>query len=422
MEATHWAFGKGNVMQRTTGILAICTTAALLAATILAAPPASMDPAKVGMDGARLGAIPERMRQHVKQGTVSGVVTLVQRRGAIVHLEAVGLQDMEKQTPMKTDTIFEVMSMTKPVTAVGIMMLMEEGRLALTDPVEKYIPEFRGQMVIAEQDLAKQEKDKTVLKKPARPITIRDLLTHTSGLAEMPPEAMEGVTFYYKMNRTLAEAVTLFSQMPLQFEPGTKWSYSNPGIATLGRIIEVVSDQPYEKFLDERVFKPLGMKDSFFFPTPDKYNRIASVYIADKGKLQNMGDGIYRKGAKYPMPEGGLYSTATDLAAFYQMMLGKGTYNGKRLLSPASVSVMTSVHTAETSQTWGLGWNVAARPSATLPLVSTGTFSHGGAFGTYGFVDAKKDLVGVFLVQRMGGGTEAVLNSFLAMAESAVND
>jgi CubicO group peptidase (beta-lactamase class C family) len=400
-------------MKRFTAILLACAATA-----ILAAPPANtVDAGKAGMDAARLSNISERMRQYVNQGLVSGVVTLVQRHGAIAQLEAVGYQDMEKKTPMKTDTIFEVMSMTKPITAVAIMMLMEEGKLALTDPVQKHLPEFRGQMMIAERG-----KDTVTMKKPSRPITIRDLLTHTSGLAEMPPEGMEGVTFYYKMNRTLAEAVTMYSQMPLQFEPGTQWSYSNPGIATLGRIIEVVGDQPYERFLEERIFKPLGMKDSFFFPTPERYSRIASVYQADKGKLVNLGDGIYRKGAKYPMPEGGLFSTATDLAEFYQMMLNKGTGHGKRLISPASVEVMTSVHTPGLSQTWGLGWNVASKASDMLPLVSPGTFSHGGAFGTYGFVDPKKDLVGVFLIQRMGGGAEPALNSFLTMAESAITN
>ncbi|MBL8223205.1 MAG: beta-lactamase family protein, partial [Bryobacterales bacterium] len=256
-----------------------------------------------------------------------------------------------------------------------------------------------------------RDKDRIVLRKPPRPITIRDLLTHTSGLPEMPPEGLGGIQLYYDMKRTLTDATIFFSQMPLQFEPGTKWQYSNPGIATLGRIIEVVSGQPYETFLARRVFEPLGMKDSFFFPPADKKARIASVYEKREGKLVSMGDRIYRNGAKYSMPEGGLYSTAQDMAAFYQLMLNGGVYQGKRILTKFSTQVMTTLHSAGTGANWGLGWQLARGANSTLNLSSEGTFGHGGAFGTYGWVDPKKDLVAVFLIQNLGfsdGGARGV--------------
>lgn len=385
---------------------------------LTAAPPetARVDAKASGLDQSRLASIPERMKAFIDNGQAAGIVTLVQRRGALGHLEAVGMQDREKKLPMKTDTIFEVMSMTKPVTSVAIMMLMEEGLLALTDPVEKHLPEFRGQLMAMSRN-----GDQVTLGKPSRKITIRDLMTHTSGLQEMPPEGLGGAGLYYTMDRTLADAVSLYSQLPLQFEPGTKWSYSNTGMATLGRIVEVVGGKPYEKFLADRIFEPLGMKDSFFFPQPETYARIAAVYQPDKsGKLQNLGDGIYRKGAKYSMPEGGLYSTAQDMAAFYQMMLNGGMANGKRLLSKASVESMTMMHTAGTGNTWGLGWAVASGARSTLTLSSEGTYGHGGAFGTYGWVDPKKQLVGVFMIQVFGAPVDGIRNTFVDIANSAV--
>jgi len=384
----------------------------LLAATVLAQP-------KSGLDPVRLARIPERMKSFVDKGTVAGVVTLVQRHGQTPAVDAVGYQDIESKKPMRGDTIFQVMSMTKPVTAAGIMILAEEGRLSLGDPVEKHLPEFRGLWVIDKRD---GEKALT-LKKPSRLITIRDLMTHTSGMATLPPEGMGGVNFYYNMTKTLAEAASIYSQMPLDFDPGSQWQYSNPGIAVLGRIIEVAGDQPYEKFLEERIFKALGMKDSFLFPPPDKVARIAAVYQDEKGKLKSMGDAIYRKGAKYSMPEGGLYATAADMAAFYQMMLNGGALAGRRVLSKASVEVMTAIHTADVQKggsAWGLGWTVVQNSAGTLPLVSQGTYGHGGAFGTYGWIDPKKQMVGVLMLQ--GALSGDVRNAFVAMASAAVAD
>ena len=409
-------------MQRTETLLLI-TALVLSSALLLYA-----NGAKAGMDPERLARIPVRMKAFVDQGTVAGAVMLVARHGVVASLEAVGYQDLETKKLMKTDSIFQIMSMTKPVVAVAIMMLVEEGKVAVSDPVEKHLPEFRGLWMNTSKPGEKERRQV----RPPRPITLRDLLTHTSGMIGNLPEGISEV--YTKMHLTLAEAVAIYSQQPLDFEPGTKWQYSNSGIATLGRVIEVSSGQPFEKFLSERIFQPLAMKDSFLFVPPDKIDRIAMVYKRADGKLQRSGGDIlggdpsqYRKGAKYSAPEFGMYSTASDLAALYQMMLNGGTYNNKRLLSRASVNLMTALHTGRiepaghsTGMGYGLAWTVVKDPLGTLQLQSEGTYGHGGAFGTQGWIDPQKDLVGVFLIQRSAGGGPDESNAFKALAAAAI--
>ncbi len=359
--------------------------------------------------------IPKRMQAFVDAGKAAGIVTLLAHRGEVVSLSAVGYQDREAKIPMRPDTIFQIASMTKPLTAAAVMVLLEEGVLALTDPVEKYLPEFRGQML----------KEGDSLRKPARPIAIRDLMTHTSGMGGAPA-AIRNI--FESRDRTLAEAVLLYSQQPLNFEPGSRWQYSNTGIATLGRIVEVVSGRPYERFMDERIFQPLGMKDSFYFVPEDRKSRIAAMYSIESGKLQRASADIYRKGARYPAPEGGLYSTAADLAAFYQMMLNGGVLRGRRILSRASVEVMTMVHTGE-MQTgfspgmgYGLAWSVVRNPAGMFRLNSIGAYGHGGAWRTYGWVDPGRNLLGVILMQRIGGGGDLAdeISAFMQMAAAAV--
>lgn len=359
------------------------------------------------------GAISARLKQSVDRSEIAGAVTLIAHRGAIVAFDAVGFQDIESKKPMTKDTIFQIMSMTKPVTAVGIMILAEEGKLSLGDPVEKYIPAFIG-----------------------KKITIRDLMTHTSGLHAAPAGPVANL--YKTMDKTLAEAVDEFAKPPLEFEPGTKWVYCNTGIATLGRIVEVASGQPYEKFIADRIFKPLGMTDSFFFPPPDKINRIATVYKLQDGKLTPSGGNIlggdpakHRPNAKYPAPEFGLYSTAPDLFRFYQCMLNGGVWRRNRILSPAAVRVMTTNHTGGLKAGWlpggsyGLAWEVVNEPLGTLNFLSLGTFHHGGAFGTHGWVDPKLDLIGVYLVQGENapiGPRNAVFAMAAALASAAPLD
>ncbi|MFN7921451.1 MAG: serine hydrolase domain-containing protein [Bryobacteraceae bacterium] len=381
---------------------------------------------RAGMDSERLAKIAPRMKSFVDRGQVAGTVTLVARHGQIVEFDAVGYQDSESRKPMAKDSIFQIMSMTKPMVGTAIMMLADEGRLAVVDPVEKYLPEFRGQMMIASRGA-----DGTLtLRKPARPITIRDLMSHTSGMPGNPPAGLTGL--YQKMDRTLADATLIYSQMPLEFEPGTEWRYSNPGIATLGRIIEVVSDQPFEKFMAERLWQPLGMKDTFIFPPDDKKPRIAAVHATRDGKLMHAdgtilgGDALeYRKGAKYSAPEFGAYSTAQDLLAFYEMTRNWGIHGGKRLLSKAAIETMTRLHTADIKSGhmpgtgFGLTWEVVRENYGMLNYLSIGAYGHGGAFGTHGWIDRKQDMVGVYLVQGGAGNTDAKY-AFMRMANAAV--
>ncbi len=378
--------------------------------SLTAASPAVVDAQQAGLDAERLSHVSSRMQEFVDAGRAAGVVTLVARHGQVVQLDAVGYTDIETKQPMATDNIFQIHSMTKPVIAVGVMMLAEQGLLSIADPVEQHLPEFRGQRVIQQR-----EGDSLVLVKPQRPISIRDLLTHTSGMPLNPPEGIKEL--HGALHKTLNETVLILSQQPLEFEPGSAWQYSNTGMATLARIIEKLSGMPFETYLAERIFQPLGMVDTFVYPPKEKFHRMPTAYIQTDGKLVKytadpLGEGKmkFREGAKYPLPEGALYSTVADLYRLYQLMLNGGELEGVRLLSPASVAVMTSSHTADIEPRpgvgWGLGWQVVTGPGGQGGLASIGTYGHGGRYGTYCFLDPSKDLIGIFMIHREGDGVE----------------
>jgi CubicO group peptidase (beta-lactamase class C family) len=358
----------------------------------------------------KLALIKPRMQAGVDQGSIPGAVSMIVKDGKVAHFDAVGWADVDAKKPMRTDSIFQIMSMTKPITGIGIMILMEEGKLSITDPVERHLPEFKNQWMVK----AREGKERMELVRPSRAITILDLLTHTSGMAGYMPEGISD--FMQTMDRPLHEAVAAYAQVPLQFEPGTRWMYSNMGIDTLGRIIEVASGMKYEDFLKQRLFDPLGMKDSFFYPPADKRDRIAMVYRRQDGKWVRSGKEIlggdpalYRAGAKYPGPSFGLFSTAEDLAQVCQMMLNGGTLNGKRILSPATVRMMTTVQNAHmepsghnVGQGFGLAWTVAKDQRFEVVLRPKGTYGHGGAFGTDYWIDPEHKLIGIFLIQVAG--------------------
>jgi CubicO group peptidase (beta-lactamase class C family) len=316
--------------------------------------------------------------------------------------------------------------MTKPVTAIGIMILADEGKLDPNDDVAKYLPEFTGQMLLVPATPATGATNGTpiTLKKPARPVKLRDLLTHTSGVANYPTGVND---VYTKRNRTLAETALATALQPLQFEPGTRWSYSNPGIDTLGRVIEVVSGESYESFLQKRVFDPLGMKDTTFYPTKDQLRRLAVTYGKDKtGKLVAVGNTLIAlpPNPKHPIPAGGLVSSGADLSRLYRMMLNKGEpvpslggtgraspkgeLDGKRILSEKAVAEMTKLQTGDIKtgfvdgMGFGYGWAVVREPKGVTAMLSEGTFGHGGAFGTQGWIDPKQDLFVILLIQRTG--------------------
>lgn len=375
-----------------------------------------------GLDAERLARIPDRMKSFVERGRAAGIVTLLAQRGKVVQQSVNGVQDLESKTPMREDTLFQIASMTKPITAVGIMILAEDGLLALSDPLEKFLPGFAGVQIREKKEDSELEE----VRKPTRKPTVRDLLTHTSGLGGGYPKGFEDL--FEKRNRTLAEAADAFHTRYLDFEPGTKWGYSNMGIAALGRIIEIVSGKSYEDFISERIFQPLKMQDSHFFVPESKHSRIATIYKLEDNRLVKSNVDVLRMGAKYPAPEAGLYSTAPDLFRFYQMMLNGGALEGKRILSKASVDLMTQVHTGELKAGFspgvgfGLGWSVVRNVEGTFRGNAMGTFGHGGLWRTFAFVDPQKELIGIILMQRVSsdGDMADEINAFCLMASAAV--
>jgi CubicO group peptidase (beta-lactamase class C family) len=337
---------------------------------------------------------------------------------------AVGFRDLESHEPMTKDTLFLICSMTKPFTGTAIMMLADEGKLAIDDAVEKHLGEFRGQML-----LASKTADGVTLKRPARKITIRDLLTHTSGQGRMPDGLSD---LYQKRNRTLSEAVMAFSQRPLEFEPGTRWAYSSVGTDILGRIVEVVSGMSYEEFVGKRILEPLGMKDTMFYPDDRQWRRVAVVYQVKPGQLVRAANPPVGSGrhARYPLPAGGLYSTGADLARFYQMTLNGGRLQGRQIVSQKSLRAMTSVQTGQLEvgfvpgMGYGLCWGVVRQPQGVTAMLSPGTFGHGGAYGTQGWVDPKQDLFVILLIQRTGapgGDGSAIRGRFQELAVAAIH-
>jgi CubicO group peptidase (beta-lactamase class C family) len=390
---------------------------------------AQSNPKTTGVDKEVLSQIPQRMKSFVDKQTVAGAVTLVSYGADVVEFDATGMADIEAGHPMRKDTIFQIMSMTKPVTAIGIMMLAEQGKLALRDPVDLYLPEFHDVRVATTVG-----PDADHLKVPNHALTIRDLLTHTAGIQDYPgPPAIRD--YAQTMSVPLDEVVRQLAKQPLLFQPGTQWSYSSPGIEILGRIIEVVSGEKYVDFITGHILQPLGMKDSFFFPPSDKIARIAMVYAQQDGKLVRAPASIlggdpakYRQGAVFPAPGWGLYSTAEDLLHLYRMMLNDGVYEGHRYLSPFSVHLMTEPQTTGIQPVgwmrgsdYGLAWEVVTDPLGELAGHAIGTFGHGGAFGTQGWIDPNNGLISILLIQSSGEGAESMTRVFLNMAESSID-
>jgi CubicO group peptidase (beta-lactamase class C family) len=350
--------------------------------------------------------IASSLQPFIDRGTLAGAVTLVASRDRLLSLERIGFADVAAKTPMPADALFWIASMSKPMTATALMMLVDEGKIRLDDPVEKILPEFGGQMLVAERS-----SDRLVLKRPAHPITVRNILSHTGGLPFS--SLMEQPTLDLL---PLRDAARSYAMTPLQFEPDTRYQYSNAGINTAGRIIEVVSGLPYEEFMDRRLFRPLGMVDTTFWPSEKQLSRLAKAYkpTPDKADLEEttvtqlkypLSD---RK--RQPMPAGGLFSTATDLMKFCQMILNRGSQGGKRYLSEAAVAQMTRKQTGETiKEGYGLGWSTDGK-----------TFGHGGAYSTNMSIDPARGLIFVFLVQHAGYPGSDGDKIFPAFLKSAV--
>ena len=325
------------------------------------------------------------LQPFVDRGILAGAVMLVATVDKVLGLESVGFSDLAAKKKMSTNAVFWIASMTKPMTCTALMMLVDEGKVNVDDPVEKYLPEFKGQMFIAEKD-----EDHVLLKKPQHPILVREILSHTSGLPftsaiEMP--MLDQIL--------LKDAAKSYAMTPLLFEPGTQFNYSNAGTNTAGRIIEAVTGMAYEDFMDQRLLVPLGMKETTFWPGKKLASRIAKVYrsSADKSGIEET---LFPKlpfplddRRRRPMPAGGLFSTATDVVKFCQMFLNGGTYDGRHYLSKTSVAEMTRKQTGDkVEKNYGFGWDTGE------------TFHHGGAFKTHMRIDPRRGLISVFLVHQ----------------------
>jgi CubicO group peptidase (beta-lactamase class C family) len=336
-------------------------------------------------------AISDRVNKFIVAKEIAGAVTLVATPDRIIHLEALGSAVLPGEA-MQTDTIFWIASMSKPVLAALLLMLQDDGLLSVDDPVEKYLAEFKGL--------------KTADGKEAK-VTIRHLLTHTSGLSEITAaQARE--------SKTLADVVPLYVAKPVAFAPGSKWVYCQSGINTAGRIAEVVTGESLPKLLERRLFGPLGMKDTTFYLTEKQLPRLARSYKrTDKGEGELEATEIGFLGGRsptntdrFPAPNGGLFSTAPDYARFCQMVLRGGELDGKRYLKSETVKLMTTIQTGDLKtgftpgNGWGLGWCVIREPQGVTAMLSPGTFGHGGAYGTQAWIEPTTKRIYILMVQR----------------------
>lgn len=337
------------------------------------------------------------MQEMVARREIAGAVTMVVTANQVLHREANGLADLAAGKPMPADALFWIASMTKPVTGAAILILQDEGRLSVEDPVAKYLPEFAAL--------------KTPSGRPAN-LTLTQILSHTSGLGEASgPAALKA--------RTLAELAPLWLAARMQFEPGAQWKYCQSGINLAGRIVEVVSGKPFDVFVRERIFEPLGMKDTTFYPDANQRARIATAYARKKenGALEPApARAEYGRADGPPLGNGGLFSTAEDYARFCQLLLGGGMIEGKRVLSAKAVQALSSVVTGDlptgffqnetfgkhgANYGWGIGTCVLKTPHAgAAEVLSPGSYGHGGAWGTQAWIDPAKGVAYVLMVQR----------------------
>jgi CubicO group peptidase (beta-lactamase class C family) len=357
-------------------------------------------PERVGLSSQRLASIQTLMQEKIDNGEFSGAVTLVARDNKIAWFQAQGVMDLESGRPMQKDAVFRIMSMTKPVVAFSILMMIEEGKVRLDDPVSRFIPEL-GNLNVAGQG------------KAARDITVLDLLTHTSGLMS-GPQSNRGVSVDFSAGGALGDIIPTLGAAPLEFEPGTRWAYSPMyGFDVLARIVEITSGTDFGTFTRSRIFDPLGMDNTFFYrDTP--HPNLTTLYRNENGKLAKSPESFFMNGA-YFSGGGGLSSTAEDYLQFALVLLNEGEYNGKRLLGRRSVEVMRTTFIDDAlagrnpGEGFGLGVRVITDPAANRTWLSKGTFGWSGAFNTHFFVDPQERLVAIYMTQISGAESRFTL-------------
>ena len=384
-------------------------------------------PEDVGLSSERLDRIHDAVQRHIDAGSISGAVTLVARHGKIAHLEAHGLLDIESKRAMPKDGVFRLASMSKPITAVAVMMMVEEGKVRLSDPVSRFIPEFKSMKVAVAKPNARGggaapagpggpggrggPPPEVDLVSATREITIRDLLTHGSGLMSNGlGNATAGAAATRGPDDTLATYIPKLGAAALDFQPGTLWRYSGlAGFDVLSRVVEIASGKPYDQFLRERLFDPLGMKDTGFALTPAIQPRLVTLYRRGQNGLERVPDQSGLSSATYFSGAGGLVSTAEDYAQFATMLVNGGELNGRRYLGPRTIELMASNHTGEMAGGqmgmspkgigFGLGVQVVEDPVAADRRVSKGAWGWAGAYGTNVHIEPAADMVQIILMQ-----------------------
>lgn len=389
---------------------------AFVAGPLSAASIQDVKPEDIGLSSARLQRIHEAVQRHIDAHDISGAVTVVARNGRLAYLEAHGLMDIDTKKGMSKDTLFWIASMTKPITGTAVLMLMEEGKIRLTDPVSKFIPEFRGMKVAVMQERPGGQAVPSAgpgtgplfyTVPSTREITIQDLLSHVSGLVSGgAASAAELAKVARKPGETLADYIPRLGSTPLDFQPGSRWSYSpGAGFETLGRIVEVVSGQTFDQFLRQRIFDPLRMKDITFHPAKEQLSRVTTMYHRANNELSKVDTSARMNNTSYLSGAGGLMTDAEDYLQFGEMLANGGQLNGTRLLSPKTVELMSSIFAPDTlpgrpkGRGFGLSVQVISDAVAANTRISNGSYGWDGAFGTHFWVDPKEKIVGILMIQ-----------------------
>jgi CubicO group peptidase (beta-lactamase class C family) len=396
---------------KTASLCALLLTVVLTVPATTASTPTAK-PEDVGLSSERLQRVIQMIDRHIAAGDLAGAVTIVARKGKVVHHSARGVMDLQSKQPMANDSMFRIASMTKPVVGVAIMMLVEEGKVHLNDPIARYIPQFRDMKVAVARPAAGGRgagagapQFYTV---PAeRAVTVKDLLTHVSGLGSGAMGNSEIQKIARKEGETLADYIPRLGSTALEFQPGSRWTYSpGAGFETLGRVIEVASGMKLDQFFRTRIFDPLGMTDITFWPTEAQWARVATVYTrGEKGLTKTVPPNDTMSRNVYFRGSGGLYSTAEDYIPLGMMLANGGELNGTRLLGRKTVEMFSAVHVPDSlpgrpqGEGYGLSVRVVTDHAARGTMLSNGTFGWSGAQGTHFFVDPKEELVGVLMVQ-----------------------